>query len=597
MSTSPSNSNMGNTESCWKAVATREKNPRSWLAVFGIATVVGMMGVLSAMSASPSQRKYLFDRRLQFKWVGSCSGGDECERQCDVNATCDTDTCRGACKSQADARDCGCTNTADACWNRDCEAQCMGDAYCETEDCQIACGRSPALQEACGCGSTPTFTPSERPTVAPSALPTPPPTCFKQACADECTEDPACEKGSVCGDTCVDRARALGCGCGPEHVCFTDSCNDECQLDPLCESQACQEACVTEENTLACCGCIKPECEAQCHQDFQCSTSDCQEACGSPAMQVACGCGDACSNTDCEAKCDQDPTCKTQDCKDACGPDQEACGCTKPHPKCFKPACAQECREDIVCEKGSVCGSICTFRFRALECGCGDSEKCFNYACENECQVDPHCETQACKDICVTADNTLACGCTKKCFNSRQELRDAVDKFMQGGQADMEELEGTYGAIGIWCVSEIQDFSDLLNAADRNPLASSFNSDISAWNVSKAFTMYRMFRDATDFNQDLSSWNTSSVKNMSAMFHDANSFNQDLSSWDVSKVSRMETMFLLAGSFNQSLCSWGIKLPPNAILGGMFTQATSCPTQAIPNLNASPPGPFCHVCN
>ena len=35
---------------------------------------------------------------------------------------------------------------------------------------------------------------------------------------------------------------------------------------------------------------------------------------------------------------------------------------------------------------------------------------------------------------------------------------------------------------------------------------SSFNADISDWNVNNVTDMYRMFKDATSFNQNLSSW-------------------------------------------------------------------------------------------
>ena len=51
--------------------------------------------------------------------------------------------------------------------------------------------------------------------------------------------------------------------------------------------------------------------------------------------------------------------------------------------------------------------------------------------------------------------------------------------------------------------------------------------------------MTRMFRSATSFNGDLSSWDVSKVTDMSNMFQSATSFNQPLSSWDVSKVTDM----------------------------------------------------------
>ena len=72
---------------------------------------------------------------------------------------------------------------------------------------------------------------------------------------------------------------------------------------------------------------------------------------------------------------------------------------------------------------------------------------------------------------------------------------------------------------------------------------SSFNGDISSWDVSSVTTMQSMFDGATSFNGDISGWDVSSVTNMYDMFNHASSFNQDLSSWDVSSVINMANMF------------------------------------------------------
>jgi surface protein len=63
--------------------------------------------------------------------------------------------------------------------------------------------------------------------------------------------------------------------------------------------------------------------------------------------------------------------------------------------------------------------------------------------------------------------------------------------------------------------------------------SSSFNGDISSWDVSSVTDMYGMFFDSSSFNGDISSWDVSSVTNMSRMFEGDTSFNQNLGNWYV----------------------------------------------------------------
>ena len=61
--------------------------------------------------------------------------------------------------------------------------------------------------------------------------------------------------------------------------------------------------------------------------------------------------------------------------------------------------------------------------------------------------------------------------------------------------------------------------------------------------MSNVTNMQYLFSQATSFNGDISSWNVSNVTDMKKMFFYASSFNGDLSSWDVSSVTNMEDMF------------------------------------------------------
>ena len=66
--------------------------------------------------------------------------------------------------------------------------------------------------------------------------------------------------------------------------------------------------------------------------------------------------------------------------------------------------------------------------------------------------------------------------------------------------------------------------------------------------------MNRVFIRATSFNGDLSKWDMSSVTDMTRMFSWATTFNSDISKWAVSSVASMDYMFVNAALFNQKLC-------------------------------------------
>ena len=89
-----------------------------------------------------------------------------------------------------------------------------------------------------------------------------------------------------------------------------------------------------------------------------------------------------------------------------------------------------------------------------------------------------------------------------------------------------------------WDVSSVSDFQYMFSATP-------FNQDISNWDVSHGPNMQGMFNTATAFNQDISSWKVDNVTNMGVMFKYATSFNQDISSWNVDNVTNMVRVFCL----------------------------------------------------
>ncbi len=104
--------------------------------------------------------------------------------------------------------------------------------------------------------------------------------------------------------------------------------------------------------------------------------------------------------------------------------------------------------------------------------------------------------------------------------------------------------------IGAWDVSGVDNMSSMFEGAKN------FNQDISSWDVLYVRDMSSMFDSAERFNQDISSWVVANVDDMNSMFQNAVSFNQDISGWAITNVDNMEYMFLRASSFNQNLSGW-----------------------------------------
>ncbi len=106
--------------------------------------------------------------------------------------------------------------------------------------------------------------------------------------------------------------------------------------------------------------------------------------------------------------------------------------------------------------------------------------------------------------------------------------------------------------------SDIPDFSRVTDMEHMFDGASSFDGDLSAWDVSNVSDMSYMFKDAPLFNSDISAWDVSNVSDMSEMFWHASSFDGDVSDWDVSRVTDMYGMFNRASSFDGDVSDWDV---------------------------------------
>jgi surface protein len=144
--------------------------------------------------------------------------------------------------------------------------------------------------------------------------------------------------------------------------------------------------------------------------------------------------------------------------------------------------------------------------------------------------------------------------------------------------------------LSTWDVSNVVDMSSMFQEA------SFFNQDIGPWNVSKVTDMSFLFTYAFTFNQDISKWDVSNVRTMNGLFFNAQAFNQDISAWDISRLQDVDSLFRYALAFNKNLCKWGAHLTKATIVTDMFA-FSGCPSVRDPNLNLSPPGPFCYPCS
>ena len=130
----------------------------------------------------------------------------------------------------------------------------------------------------------------------------------------------------------------------------------------------------------------------------------------------------------------------------------------------------------------------------------------------------------------------------------------------QWGYIEWSSMEGAFREASNmkYKAADAPDLSHVTSMQNMFRDASSFNGNLSDWNVSTVTNMDGTFRGASDFNGDVSSWDTSSATDMRNMFQDADNFDGDISGWDVSKVTDTSSMFYEASDFNQPLNGWDV---------------------------------------
>lgn len=168
--------------------------------------------------------------------------------------------------------------------------------------------------------------------------------------------------------------------------------------------------------------------------------------------------------------------------------------------------------------------------------------------------------------------------------NDRTELKTAVDAFFgpsptltSTSTVTAGQGSGTYGVINTWDTSNVTQMNNLfLNMT-------SFNEDIGDWDVCEVTNFTGMFNGASSFNRYIGDWCPSghcfdTLNSMHAMFKDATSFDQDISGWNVSNIDNYSDMFVGATAFDEDLRPWGNQgtgPKSTATYDDMFTGATA----------------------
>ena len=150
-----------------------------------------------------------------------------------------------------------------------------------------------------------------------------------------------------------------------------------------------------------------------------------------------------------------------------------------------------------------------------------------------------------------------------------------LQSIEQWGDMRWESMERAFKDASnmVYHATDVPNLSGVTSMHKMFLRASSFDGDLSGWDVSTVTDMSRAFRDASSFDGDISGWNVSSVTDMSSMFELATSFNGDLSTWDVSSVTDMAHMFYGANTFDGNISTWDVSSVTD--MGNMFRNAAS----------------------
>ncbi|KAB7531063.1 BspA family leucine-rich repeat surface protein [Flagellimonas olearia] len=137
----------------------------------------------------------------------------------------------------------------------------------------------------------------------------------------------------------------------------------------------------------------------------------------------------------------------------------------------------------------------------------------------------------------------------------------SLQSIDQWGTIEWETMAGAFKGCTnmVYKATDSPNLENVIIMSEMFAYCSSFNGDLSTWDVSGVLNMSGMFRGTTSFvDGNIGGWITNEVLYMSVMFTNS-AFNGDISNWNVSNVIQMSEMFTNAINFNQDLGGWNIK--------------------------------------
>lgn len=87
---------------------------------------------------------------------------------------------------------------------------------------------------------------------------------------------------------------------------------------------------------------------------------------------------------------------------------------------------------------------------------------------------------------------------------------------------------------------------------------------------------------ATKYNRAIHDWDVTKVRSFRSMFENT-FYNRDLSAWKMSSAVDLDRMFYNASTFRQSLCPWSDSISTVASVKDLF-HGTNCPDTSDPDL-------------